>query len=155
MITHLHDRDPDHDHDNDHHDHSRGAGPMNAHALAHARQIEARVGSGQTTLLQTILFGLTGGLIPCPAAITVLLLCLNLGQFALGVTLVAGFSIGLAVTLVVVGTLAAVGMQYAAARTSRFNALLTYLPYVSSALIGLVGLLMIYTGWMHLQHQVG
>jgi len=85
----------------------------------------------------------------------VLLLCLALGQVALGVILVAGFSVGLAVTLVAVGTLAAVGMRYAAAHSSsRFDALLTWAPYVSSALIGGVGLLMIYAGWSHLQHTV-
>lgn len=159
MMTHHH----DHEHGHGHHphdhahdrDHSHRHGPMDAHALAHAREIEARIGSGRTSTLQTILFGLTGGLIPCPAAITVLLLCLSLGQFALGVTLVAGFSVGLAVTLVAVGTLAAIGMRYAARRTSRFDALLTWAPYVSSALIGVVGVLMIFAGWTHLQHHAG
>ena len=143
----THHRDHDHGH---HHPHTHG--PLDAHALAHAREIEARIGSGRTSTLQTILFGLTGGLIPCPAAITVLLLCLAMGQVALGVILVAGFSVGLAVTLVAVGMLAAVGMRYAAAHTSRFDALLNWAPYVSSALIGGVGLLMIYAGWSHLQH---
>lgn len=148
MNTHHHNHGHDHDHPHSH-------GPLDAHALAHAREIEARLGSGRTTTLQTILFGLTGGLIPCPAAITVLLLCLALGQITLGVILVAGFSIGLALTLVVVGTLAAVGMRYAVGRSSRFNAFLTWAPYVSSALIAGVGLLMIYAGWSHLQHAAG
>lgn len=153
MNPHHHDHGHAHDHAHDHgHHHPYTRGPLDAHALAHAREIEVRIGSGRTSTLQTILFGLTGGLIPCPAAITVLLLCLALGQVALGVILVAGFSVGLAVTLVAVGTLAAVGMRFAAAHTSRFDALLNWAPYVSSALIGGVGLLMIYAGWSHLQH---
>ena len=52
------------------------------------------------------MFGLTGGLIPCPAAITVLLLCLQLKEITLGVFLVLFFSLGLAVTMVSAGVLA-------------------------------------------------
>ncbi|QLH38591.1 MAG: nickel/cobalt efflux transporter RcnA [Defluviicoccus sp.] len=156
-----HDHYHDHDHDHCHadpaaaqtHAVSRQHGSVDAHALAHARGIEARVGSGRTSTYQTVLFGLTGGLIPCPAAITVLLLCLSLGQIGLGLTLVAGFSIGLALTLVVAGTLAAFGMRYAAARSSRFEVLWSWAPCVSSALIGVVGLLMVYTGWSQLVHH--
>ena len=44
------------------------------------------------------MFGLIGGLIPCPAAITVLLLCLQLKEITLGFALVLCFSIGLAIT---------------------------------------------------------
>jgi len=146
---------PGHSHDHDdhhHHDHPRGHGAMDAHALAHAREMETRLGSGRTSTYQTILFGLTGGLIPCPAAITVLLLCLQLGQVSLGITLVSAFSIGLALTLVAVGMLAAVSLRYVSRRSSLFDALMARAPYVSSALIGLIGLVMIYAGWSHLQH---
>ncbi len=57
----------------------------------------------QVTTGQIVLFGLTGGLIPCPASITVLLICLQLKKFSLGATLVLGFSVGLALTLVLPG----------------------------------------------------
>lgn len=52
---------------------------LDAHARAHAREVEARFTSGKATALQTVLFGLSGGLIPCTAAITVLI-----GLFMLG-----------------------------------------------------------------------
>ena len=81
-----------------------------AHARAHAREIETRFADGKATNLQTIGFGLVGGMIPCPAAITVLLLCLGIGQFWLGIGMVASFSIGLAVTLVAVGIAAVLGL---------------------------------------------
>ena len=42
---------------------------------------------------QIVLFGLSGGLIPCPAAITVLLICLQLKEIPLGVFLVLAFSV--------------------------------------------------------------
>ncbi|MBB4266526.1 nickel/cobalt efflux transporter [Roseospira visakhapatnamensis] len=147
---------PDHGHDHDHdhthsHDHARPQ-PADAHARAHARAIEDRfgAGNGRATMTQTLLFGLTGGLIPCSAAITVLILCLHLDQFWLGVGLVGAFSGGLAVTLVAAGVIAAYGVRYVAARTRRFDRLLAGAPYLSAALIGVIGLGMVAFGWSHL-----
>lgn len=88
-----------------------------------------------------MLFGLTGGLIPCPASITVLLLCLQLKQVALGVVLVLCFSIGLAVTMVSVGVGAALAARHAEKRWgSAFEAFARRAPYVSSGLIIVLGL---------------
>ncbi|MGX5671324.1 nickel/cobalt efflux protein RcnA, partial [Kocuria rhizophila] len=42
---------------------------------AHASDIRMRFTNREVTTGQIVMFGLTGGLIPCPAAITVLLLC--------------------------------------------------------------------------------
>ncbi len=70
---------------------------------AHANEIKMRFAGRDVTTGQIILFGPTGGLIPCPASITVLLLCLQLKQIALGATLVLYFSVGLAATMVTVG----------------------------------------------------
>jgi nickel/cobalt exporter len=47
-----------------------------AHAREHAADIRRRFTGGKVTTGQIVMFGLTGGLIPCPAAITVLLLCI-------------------------------------------------------------------------------
>ena len=118
---------------------------MDAHARAHAEEIRQRLASGGTGTWQTILFGLSGGLIPCPAAITVFILCLHLGKVALGVTLVSAFSIGLAATLV-----AAVGLRAVSARTSRFDRVMVAAPWRSAALIALIGLLILWSGYSQL-----
>ncbi len=76
---------------------------QDAHQRAHAQEINRRFDGRQVTTGQIVLFGLTGGLIPCPASITVLLICLQLKKFSLGATLVLGFSVGLALTLVASG----------------------------------------------------
>ena len=65
-----------------------------AHARAHAADIRRRFAGRRVTTGQIVLFGLTGGLIPCPAAITVLLLCIQFKQFSLGFALVVCFSLG-------------------------------------------------------------
>lgn len=132
-----------HAHGHSHHEHG------DAHALAHARDIEARFASGRATHMQTIGFGLVGGLIPCPAAITVLLLCLGIHQLWLGIGMVASFSIGLALTLVLAGMVAALGLRYASVRFSGVDRFLRNAPYVSGSLILLVGLYMAYSGYAH------
>lgn len=153
---HHHDR----DHDDDchhHHDHDRTALAgfaegskeyQDAHERAHATDIQRRFQGKTVSNGQIVLFGLTGGLIPCPAAITVLLICIQLKAFTLGATLVLCFSLGLALTLVTVGVGAAISVQQAAKRWSGFNTLARKAPYFSSALIGIVGVYMGIHGYM-------
>jgi len=116
---------------------------QDAHERAHANDINKRFAGRDVTTGQIVLFGLTGGLIPCPASITVLLLCLQLKQIALGATLVLCFSIGLAATMVTVGVAAAVGMRHAEKRfAGAFAAFARRAPYASGALITIVGLVL-------------
>lgn len=114
-------------------------GYQDTHELAHANDIRRRFANQSVTTWQIVLFGLTGGLIPCPAAITVLLLCLQLKQFTLGFVLVLCFSIGLAITLVTVGAAAALSVRHANKRWSWFSTVARRAPYFSSILIILVG----------------
>jgi nickel/cobalt exporter len=157
---HTHDYDlsfiEDHAHGHDHiHEELRGldlAGEdyQDAHELAHANDIRTRFADRQVTTGQIVIFGLTGGLIPCPASITVLLLCLQLKQFALGAVLVFCFSIGLAITLVTVGVAAALSLRHASQRFPWFGTLARRAPYVSSLLIIIVAVYVGYQGWMGL-----
>ncbi|EBN6296219.1 nickel/cobalt efflux protein RcnA [Salmonella enterica] len=144
---HHHDHDHGHDHDHDHHGHIHPEGAtskayQDAHERAHAADIQRRFDGQTVTNGQILLFGLTGGLIPCPAAITVLLICIQLKAFTLGATMVLSFSLGLALTLVTVGVGAAISVQQAAKRWSGFSTLARRAPYFSSILIGLVGVYM-------------
>ncbi|EAA3424365.1 nickel/cobalt efflux protein RcnA [Salmonella enterica] len=144
---HDHGHDHDHDHDHDHHGHIHPEGAtskayQDAHERAHAADIQRRFDGQTVTNGQILLFGLTGGLIPCPAAITVLLICVQLKAFTLGATMVLSFSLGLALTLVTVGVGAAISVQQAAKRWSGFSTLARRAPYFSSILIGLVGVYM-------------
>ena len=70
------------------------------------------VGTDQRpTRWQVVLFGAAGGLVPCSASISVMLLAITLGTPANGLALVAGFSLGLAIALVSVGVLVIFGVQ--------------------------------------------
>ncbi|WP_108650588.1 nickel/cobalt efflux protein RcnA [Dongshaea marina] len=140
----------DHTHDFDVHFHEHGHPAesvgkqeyQDAHERAHALDIQKRFTNRQVTNGQILLFGLTGGLIPCPAAVTVLLICLQLKALSLGATLVVSFSVGLALTLVSVGVIAAVGMQKATRKWNGLNEVARKAPYLSGLLISVVGLYM-------------
>ncbi|WP_321794724.1 nickel/cobalt efflux protein RcnA [Caballeronia sp. J97] len=141
------------EHDHHHHDHSETVGLdvssadyQDAHERAHANDIKRRFANKDVTTGQIVMFGLTGGFVPCPASITVLLLCLQLKQFALGASLVLCFSIGLALTMVASGTLAALSVRQVSRRWSGFGEFARKAPYFSSALILLVGFYMAYQG---------
>ncbi|MEQ1753013.1 MAG: nickel/cobalt efflux transporter [Micropepsaceae bacterium] len=139
----------------EHHHHADGAQVAvtnvgefeDAHQRAHADDINRRFAASNVTTGQIIMFGLTGGLIPCPASITVLLICLQLKQFTLGASLVLCFSIGLAVTMVSIGAVAALGVGHVSKRWSGFDQLVRRAPYLSGVLIILVGLYTGYAGW--------
>jgi nickel/cobalt exporter len=130
-------------------------GYQDAHQRAHANDIRKRFTDRNVTNWQIIVFGLTGGLIPCPAAITVLLLCLQLKEITLGAALVLCFSIGLAITLVTVGAAAAISVRYASSRFTWLSTLARRAPYFSGVLIIGVGLYVAIHGWLALPRAAG
>ena len=122
---------------------------QDAHELAHANDIKKRFTSQNVTTGQIVVFGLTGSLIPCPASLTVLLLCLQLKRFTLGATLVLGFSVGLALTMVLPGTITALSIKHVSKRFSGFGGWSRKAPYFSGILMILVG---VYVGYEDLKH---
>jgi nickel/cobalt exporter len=139
----------EHDHDH-HHDHAHL--DEDAHEREHAEQIARQLAAngGNVTTWQIALFGITGGLIPCPASITVLLICLQLGQFTLGAATVASFSLGLAITMVSIGVAAAWGVQRASKKINLSDRLLRRLPLASAGLVGILGAIMLVQGFVDL-----
>lgn len=87
--------------------------------------------------------GVTGGIIPCPEALSVLLLAIGLNRTALGLTMIVAFSTGLGAVLV------ALGLILVSARTTlerfrrpRDSPLVQWLPVVSAAVVTVLGLAM-------------
>jgi nickel/cobalt exporter len=141
-------READHEHDHAHEELPEVAGSFeDAHEQAHAREIQERFAQREVSTGQIILFGLTGGLLPCPAAFSILIICLQLKQVTLGFAIVAAFSVGLAMTLVATGALAAWSVRHATKRFAGFGELARKAPYISSAFLVLLAGYMIYHGW--------
>jgi nickel/cobalt transporter (NicO) family protein len=131
MFWALRHRGHDHNHGHEHHHHHK-----HEHGHDHA---PPSTPDGVTTG-QIVWFGFTGGLLPCPAAIAVLLVCIQIKAFALGVAMVAAFSIGLALTLIVIGVSVAWGTRKVAGSWSGFDRWAARLPYLSAGIVMVMGL---------------
>ncbi|NKI98648.1 nickel/cobalt efflux transporter [Novosphingobium sp. SG707] len=169
--AHAHEHHHGHSHDHHHHDHDHHhghhhhhepteeeihelelatGGYVDAHEAAHAEDIRRRFAGRSVTTGQIVVFGLTGGLVPCPGAITVLMLCLQLHRVALGAVLVTGFSVGLALTMVASGVLAALSLRHLEKRWSGFGDAVRKAPLLSGAVILIVGAVIALDGARHL-----
>jgi nickel/cobalt transporter (NicO) family protein len=125
-------KEPEH-HNHDEHDHAHL--DDEAHARAHAETLPQYVHAGERpTTLQIMTFGAAGGMIPCPASITVMLLALSTGKAAMGVFTVLGFSLGLALALVGVGVITVSGLSKLS-ETGRLTWITQRAPVVSAALV--------------------
>ena len=85
--------------------------------------------------------GVSGGLLPCPSALVVLLAAISLHRVAFGLLLIVSFSAGLALSITGIG-LAAVLAKRAFARRSFDGLLVGALPAASAVVILVAGLAM-------------
>jgi ABC-type nickel/cobalt efflux system permease component RcnA len=85
--------------------------------------------------------GISGGLLPCPSALVVLLAAISLHRVGYGLVLIVAFSIGLAATITGIGLLA-IGARRLFARTSFDGPFVRILPAASALVILGVGIAM-------------
>jgi nickel/cobalt exporter len=91
------------------------------------------------TLAQLIALGVSGGIVPCPAALVVLLTAVSYGHFAKGLSLVIIFSIGMAAVLVAIGIMMIKAAGFAGRHLGE-SKWTKRVPVFSAALITLLGL---------------
>jgi nickel/cobalt transporter (NicO) family protein len=113
-----------------HHDHS--------HSHGHEHSHEAPDALSMRSLLAV---GVSGGLLPCPSALVVLLAAISLHRVAFGLVLIVAFSLGLTLTITCIG-LVAVLAKRAFARMSMEGRLIRLLPAVSALVILVAGAVM-------------
>jgi ABC-type nickel/cobalt efflux system permease component RcnA/Tol biopolymer transport system component len=114
----------DHDHDRDHgHSHEHG----HNHELPEA-----------ITWRSLIALGVSGGLVPCPDAIAILLVAVAINRILLGLALILSFSLGLAVVLIVIGLLM-VNSRRLFERIGAFDRFAPLLPIVSAVVVLALG----------------
>jgi nickel/cobalt transporter (NicO) family protein len=111
-----------------------------ARAHSHGHHHHRHHGHGERRSLLAV--GISGGLLPCPSALVVLLAAISLHRVAFGMLLVVAFSIGLAAAITGVG-LVAVLAKRAFARFDGRGRLLNLLPAVSAIVIVIVGAAMV------------
>ena len=108
------------------------------HAHHHHHHHHPEPGTGFRGLLAV---GISGGALPCPSALVVLLAAISLHRGAFGLVLIVAFSLGLALTITGIG-LVAVLARSAFARRSFDGLALRVLPAVSALVIVVAGVAM-------------
>jgi ABC-type nickel/cobalt efflux system permease component RcnA len=99
-----------------------------------------------TRLPSLAAMGMSAGMIPCPEALSVLLLAIGLNRTALGLVMIVAFSVGLAAVLVGLG-LVLVGTPSVLSRaTDRRPAWVARVPLLSALVVAVLGAVMTATG---------
>jgi ABC-type nickel/cobalt efflux system permease component RcnA len=91
------------------------------------------------SLRELCVLGITGGIVPCPAALVVLLSAFSLHRIGFGLFLITAFSFGLAAVLVIVGLTMVYAKRVMSSRVRAGNTALRYLPLLSSAFMVVLG----------------
>ena len=129
------------------HDHDHDPGSSHGHwfkSLARTRTDEGESTNGQPAkevpLTRLLALGITGGIVPCPAALVVLLGAFSLHRTGLGLFLIVAFSLGLAAVLVTIGLLMVYARQFVSRWKSDGPLVKRWLPVASAAFMLLLGL---------------
>jgi len=134
---HLH----SHDHANAHshsHDHAQAHHHDHDHAHADHSHLPPGADGEPVTWRNLLALGISGGLIPCPSALVVLLGAIALNRIGLGLILVLAFSLGLAGALTVIGMM----FIYAGRFFNRFptqSRIISFLPVLSALFVSVIG----------------
>jgi ABC-type nickel/cobalt efflux system permease component RcnA len=118
-------------HLHDHADHTHGHGEPHSH-------LPPGADGGPVTWKSLIALGVSGGLLPCPSALVVLLSAISLHRVGFGLMLIVAFSLGLAVVLTGIGLF----LVYARSYFERFRTdspLMKLLPVLSATVIVVAG----------------
>src|SRR4029077_16145021 len=108
---------------------------LHSRAHAHGHDHHHHQGHGEDLSLRSLFaVGVSGGLLPCPSALVVLLAAISLHRIGFGLLLIVAFSVGLALSVTSVG-LAAVLAKRVFARAKFDGLLLRALPALSAAVI--------------------
>jgi ABC-type nickel/cobalt efflux system permease component RcnA len=131
-----------------HHDHSHShddniqtlTHTHDGHTHTHALPDDTRI-----TWRSLLALGISGGLLPCPSALVVMLSAITMNRIGYGLLLVVAFSIGLAATLTGIGLLFLyAGRFLKRASGIRESRLVKLLPVLSALVITLVGVAICY-----------
>jgi nickel/cobalt transporter (NicO) family protein len=130
-----------HSHDHGTRAHARHNHPHSHGGHAHSHRLPGTDGS-KVSLRSLLALGVSGGLVPCPAALVLLLSAISLGRLGFGMVLVVAFSAGLAIVLTGIGIL----MIYTRRLFERFSfeaGVPRLLPVASASAISLAGLVIV------------
>jgi ABC-type nickel/cobalt efflux system permease component RcnA len=92
------------------------------------------------SLTQLLTLGITGGIVPCPAALVVLLGAFSLHRVGFGLFLIVAFSLGLAAVLIAIGLIMVYARQFLARWKTDGSMVKRWLPAASAGFMLILGL---------------
>ena len=140
---HSHPHYHEHDHGAGHdHLHVTGAGPahVHSHSTGHSHPHSRVPKSGSVSYRELLVLGITGGMVPCPAALVVLLSAVTLHRIGFGLFLIVAFSVGLAAVLIGIGLLTVGAGRFMSRFKMEGPLIRRWLPMASAGVITLLGL---------------
>jgi ABC-type nickel/cobalt efflux system permease component RcnA len=130
------------------HDHAHAQGLAHDHGDldddAHARA-HAIPGSAPLRFRDALIAAASGNVAPCPAALVVLLAAIATHRIGYGLVLIVAFSIGLALTLTILGVAVVRGAGWLM-RRPHFDRVAAYAPLVTATAISVIGAWMLGEG---------
>lgn len=142
--SHAHDESPNHPiTETSHHEHHSHNFASAEEEAAHAREHLAKIETFEKPSWQNLLsLGISGGLLPCPSALVVMLSAIALGRVLYGLFLILGFSLGLAGVLVLTGLALLYAGKFAGRMFggNRVGTFMRYVPIVGAFLVALLGI---------------
>jgi nickel/cobalt transporter (NicO) family protein len=125
------------------HSHAHDHGDESSHDHSYGEHGHSHVVPGNAPLsFRNVMFiAMSGNIAPCPAALVVMLTALTLHQLGYGLVIIVAFGIGLAAVLTGLG-LAVVRGAALIARSPKFDRALVFGPFISAAVISLIGAVM-------------
>ena len=132
---HTHEHDHGHDHS---HEHVDGA-LTHSHGGREHTHMPPGADGRPLTWRSLLALGVSGGLLPCPSALVVMLSAISLGRVGYGLALIVAFSVGLAATLTAVGLLFVYASRFVTSRGAGRGRLVKVLPVLSSLVIACAG----------------
>ncbi|MGH3041871.1 MAG: nickel/cobalt transporter, partial [Gaiellaceae bacterium] len=130
-----------HAHGHHHHNHDHGHAHGHDHSHAHGHHHHDHVPAPGSGMKGLVAVGVSGGLLPCPTALVVLLAAISLHRVGYGLLLILAFSVGLASVISGIGILA-VSARRAFSRLSFDGGVIRALPAVSAVVIICLGVAM-------------
>lgn len=105
--------------------------------------VHSHLPEGDVTLGSLIALGASGGLVPCPSALVLLLASVSVGRVGFGLILLVAFSAGLAGVLMAIGLVVLFAKHLLPdSRHTAHNPFFRYVPVASAAVITCAGLIM-------------
>jgi ABC-type nickel/cobalt efflux system permease component RcnA len=103
---------------------------------------------GSVRWKEILSLGISGGMVPCPSALAILLVAVALQKIFLGLLMIIAFSLGLASVLVTVG-LVLVWTRSLLKPPGKEKRWISWLPVASSLVIMLIGIIMFGRIFLH------